>query len=87
MIELKNKICGFNQLDGEAFNEAWERFKLLLTQCSRHQFMFVLLKQVFYDGLHMKEQTMIDNVVGGYFGDKTTEEIWDIYVVLATNSQ
>ena len=29
----------------------------------------------------------MDTAAGGYFGDKTAEEVYDIYEMLATNSQ
>lgn len=32
MVEVCNKICTFMQSKGEPFHEAWEPFKLLLTQ-------------------------------------------------------
>ena len=35
----------------------------------------------------MYGQTLVDTASGGYFGDKTAEEVYDIYEMLATNSQ
>ena len=86
-VELRNKICSFSQMEGEPFHEAWERFKMLLSQCPHHQFSLALLIQFFYDGLTMNGQTLVDTAAGGYFGDKTAEEVYDIYETLATNSQ
>ena len=52
-----------------------------------HQFSLALLIQFFYDGLTMHGKTLVDTTAGGYFGDKTAEEVYDIYEMLATNSQ
>ena len=60
---------------------------MLLSQCPHHQFSLALLIQSFYDGLAMDGQTLVDTAVGGYFSDKTAEEVCDIYKMLATNSQ
>ena len=86
-VELRNKICSFSQMEGEPFHEAWDRFKMLLSQCPHHQFSLALLIQFFYDGLTLHGQTLVDTAAGGYFGDKTAEEVYDIYELLATNSQ
>ena len=85
-VELWNKICSFSQMEGEPFHEAWDRFKMLLTQFPHHQFSLAFLIQLFYDCLSMNGQTLVDTVAGGYFGDKTAEEVYDIYEMLSTNS-
>ena len=59
---------------------------MLLSQCPHHQFSLALLTQFFYDGLTMHGQTLVDTAAGGYFGDKTAEEVYDIYKMVATNS-
>ena len=86
-VDLRSKICSFSQLDGEPFHETWEPFKMLLTQCSHYQFSLALLIQFFYDGLILHGQTLVDTASGGYIGDKIAEEVYDIYEMLATNSQ
>ena len=35
----------------------------------------------------MRGQTLVDTAAGGYFGEKMAEEVYDIYEMLATNSQ
>ena len=74
-------------MEVEPFHEAWEHLKMLLSQCPHHQFSLALLIQFFYDGLTMHGKTLVDTTAGGYFGDKTAEEVYDIYEMLATNSQ
>ena len=86
-IDLRNKICTFTQMDGEAFHEAWEKFKTLLTQCPHHQFPLALLTQFFYEGLTPTNQAFVDTASGGFVGDKTAEEAWDIYETVANNIQ
>ena len=60
---------------------------MLLSQCPHHQFSLALLIQFFYDGLTMDGQTLVDTALSGYFGGKKAEEVYDIYEMLATNSQ
>ena len=35
----------------------------------------------------MHDQTLVDTMAGGYFGNKTADEVYDIYEMLATNFQ
>ena len=44
-------------------------------------------KLVFYDGLALECQYMINNAVGGTMGEKTTEETVELYEMLGPNSQ
>ena len=37
-IELRTKIATFEQMEGEPFHEAWDRFKQLLIQCPHHHY-------------------------------------------------
>ena len=76
---LKKKICSFEQLDGEPFHEAWERFKQILFECPHHSFTQEVLNQFFYDGLMFDCQVMVDIAAGGAIGNKTTAEIHEIY--------
>ena len=41
-IDLRNKICIFSQMEGELIHEAWERFKLLHSQCPHHHYSLAL---------------------------------------------
>ncbi|XP_055960526.1 uncharacterized protein LOC126667263 [Mercurialis annua] len=86
-MDLRAKICNFVQRDPESFHEAWERFKLLLTQCPHHQVPENLLTQFFYDGLNVNCQTLVDTASGGYYGDTTAAELMKTYEKLAMNSR
>ena len=48
---FKRKICSFEQLDGEMFHEAWERFKQLVLEDPHHPYTQEALNLIFYDGL------------------------------------
>ena len=84
--ELRNKIMGFFQQDGEPFHESWEYFKLLLHQCPHHQFSTELLSQIFYDGLNANCQTLVDTAAMGNFNLMSGDEAFSVYERLAENS-
>ena len=60
---------------------------MLLTQCPHHHYPISLLTQFFYDGLTLTGQALVDTAAGGYYGDKTAEEVREIYEMLAMNSR
>ncbi|OMO83284.1 Retrotransposon gag protein [Corchorus olitorius] len=80
-------ISNFQQKLGEAFHEAWERFRELLSQCPHHLFSDEFLVQRFYDGLTSLGQSLADMACNGDYGDKTADEMKAIYARLASNSQ
>ncbi|XP_050229274.1 uncharacterized protein LOC126678418 [Mercurialis annua] len=86
-LDLRGKIYNFTQLDGEPFHEAWERFKMLLAQCPHHCFDELLLTQMFFEGLTMSGQTLVETASEGSYGEKTAAEINQIYENVALNSQ
>ena len=86
-MELRTKISTFCQNDGELFHEAWDRFQGYLTQCPHHQYPTNLLVAFFYDGLSDNGQNLVDTHVGIGIGENTSEEMWNIFEMLATNSQ
>ncbi|KAL5777078.1 hypothetical protein ACOSP7_010004 [Xanthoceras sorbifolium] len=86
-VELRAKITTFNQGDGEPFYEAWDRFKLLLIQCPRHDFSLELQNQFFYDGLPLNCQAMVDNATGCAMQERTMEETYKLFEMLGANSQ
>ncbi|CAH9079820.1 unnamed protein product [Cuscuta epithymum] len=85
--ELRRKIANFTQAEGEPFHEAWERFKMLLTQCPHHGYSLALQNQTFYDGLTQGSQAIVDNAAGGAMGEKTAEQTLALYEMLGANSQ
>ncbi|CAH9131381.1 unnamed protein product [Cuscuta epithymum] len=85
--ELRRKIANFTQAEGEPFHEAWERFKMLLTQCPHHGYSLALQNQTFYDGLNQGCQAIVDNAAGGAMGEKTAEQTLELFDMLGANSQ
>ncbi|CAH9088741.1 unnamed protein product [Cuscuta epithymum] len=85
--ELRRKIATFTQAEGEPFHEAWERFKMLLTQCPHHGYSLALQNQTFYDGLNQGCQAIVDNAAGGAMGEKTAEQTLELFDMLGANSQ
>ena len=85
--ELRTKIATYSQIEGEPFHEAWDIFKKLLMQCPHHHYPLQLQNQLFYDGLTPQCQYMVDNAAGGTIGEKTTEEMVELYEMLVANSQ
>lgn len=85
--ELRAKIATFSQMEGEPFHEAWDRFKIFLTQCPHHSYPLQLQNQFFYDGLTQQCQFVVDNAAGGAMGEKTAEETFNLFEMLGANSQ
>ncbi|OMO52633.1 Retrotransposon gag protein [Corchorus capsularis] len=86
-IDLRAKISNFQQKPGEAFHEAWQRFRELLSQCPHHLFSDEFLVQRFYDGLTSLWKSLVDMACNGDYGDKTADEMKAIYARLTSNSQ
>nr|GEX79186.1 reverse transcriptase domain-containing protein [Tanacetum cinerariifolium] len=60
------------------FNEAWERFKDLLWQCTHHGFSELHQLDTFYNALNPNDQDALDSAAGGNFLDKITRECLSI---------
>ncbi|GJZ49451.1 reverse transcriptase domain-containing protein [Tanacetum coccineum] len=67
---LRNEITTFYQKPNETFNEAWERFKGRLRQCSHHGFSELHQLDTFYNSLNTNDQDALDSAAGGNFLDK-----------------
>ncbi|XP_057784814.1 uncharacterized protein LOC131002341 [Salvia miltiorrhiza] len=85
--ELRAQIVTFAQNSGETFHEAWDRFRSLQRQCPHHHLPPALLNLFFYDGLAQNFQYMVDNAAGGDIGNRTAEEVNNIFETMASNSQ
>nr|GEX92971.1 reverse transcriptase domain-containing protein [Tanacetum cinerariifolium] len=75
---LRNKITNFLQKPNETFNEAWERFKDLLRQCSHHGFSELNQLDTFYNALNPNDQDALDSAAGGNFLDIIPRECLSI---------
>nr|GEU72792.1 hypothetical protein [Tanacetum cinerariifolium] len=71
---LRNEIINLLQKPNETFNEAWERFKVLLRQCPHHGFSELHQLDTFYNALNPNDQDALDSAAGGNFLDKIPRE-------------
>ncbi|GJZ09481.1 reverse transcriptase domain-containing protein [Tanacetum coccineum] len=63
--ELRKEITNFQQVFGETFTEAWERFKDLLRKCPHHGFSLLHQIDFFYNGLSQSDQDSLNTAAGG----------------------
>ncbi|GJU90343.1 reverse transcriptase domain-containing protein [Tanacetum coccineum] len=63
--ELRKEITNFQQVFGETFTEAWERFKDLLRKCPHHEFSLLYQIDFFYNGLCQSDQDSPNTAAGG----------------------
>ncbi|GJX69680.1 reverse transcriptase domain-containing protein [Tanacetum coccineum] len=63
--ELRKEIMNFQQVFGETFTEAWERFKYLLRKCPHHEFSLLHQIGFFYNGLSQSDQDSLNIVAVG----------------------
>ncbi|KAI9191999.1 hypothetical protein LWI28_016767 [Acer negundo] len=82
--ELKVKISDFNESERDLFHKSWERYQLLLAQCTPHMFKEEYKVSCFQGGLTRFSQVLVDNACGDSYDTKTATEI---YEMLAQNSQ
>nr|GEW28111.1 reverse transcriptase domain-containing protein [Tanacetum cinerariifolium] len=75
---LRNEITNFLQKPNETFNEAWERFKYLLRQCTYYGFSELHQLDTFYNALNPNDQDALDSAAGGNFLDKIPLECLSI---------
>ncbi|GKA16713.1 reverse transcriptase domain-containing protein [Tanacetum coccineum] len=72
--ELRKEITNFQQVFGETFTEAWERFKDLLRKCPHHGFSLLHQIDFFYNGLSQSDQDFLNTAAGGNLMSKNTHE-------------
>ncbi|GJW51069.1 reverse transcriptase domain-containing protein [Tanacetum coccineum] len=72
--ELRKEITNFQQVLGETFTEAWERFKDLLRKCPHHGFSLLHQIGFFYNGLSQSDQDFLNTIAGGNLMTKNTQE-------------
>lgn len=74
IVQLKNEITSFVQLDNESFYDTWERFKDLVRKCLYHGIQHWVKIQTFYNGLMSQNKSIVDVTVGGSTMTKTYED-------------
>jgi len=60
------------QEDNENLYDAWERYKLLLKRCPRHNFSEQEVTFIFTNDLKTQTRIMLDASTGGSMKNKTT---------------
>ncbi|GJY66455.1 reverse transcriptase domain-containing protein [Tanacetum coccineum] len=72
--ELRKEIMNFQQVFGETFTEAWERFKDLLWKCPHYGFSLLHQIDFFYNGLSQSDQDFLNTAAGGNLMSRNTQE-------------
>ncbi|GJR37891.1 reverse transcriptase domain-containing protein [Tanacetum coccineum] len=72
--ELKKEITNFQQVFGETFTEAWERFKDLLRKCPHHGFSLLHQIDFFYNGLCQSDQDSLNTATSGNIMTRNTQD-------------
>ncbi|XP_061366901.1 uncharacterized protein LOC133310036 [Gastrolobium bilobum] len=83
--KLVNKITNFMQQPGETLCAAWTRFQELIKKCPQYDFSDEKKVRIFYNGMTPDTRMVVNNVVGGTIGKKTTEETLELIDYLARN--
>ena len=83
---IRKEICAIRQEGGKTLYEYWERFKRLCASYPHHQISESLLIQYFYEGLTMRDKSMLDAASGGALVDKTPMEARNLISNMAANS-
>ncbi|GJT85556.1 reverse transcriptase domain-containing protein [Tanacetum coccineum] len=72
--EFRKEITNFQQVFGETFTEAWERFKDLLRKCPHHRFSLLHQIDFFYNGLCQSDQDSLNTAAGGNLMTRNTQD-------------
>nr|GEW94789.1 hypothetical protein [Tanacetum cinerariifolium] len=60
VTKLKNEITNFHQRPNESLFEAWERYKLSIDRCPKHNMLPVTQIDTFYNGLTLRYRDTIN---------------------------
>ncbi|GJZ74362.1 reverse transcriptase domain-containing protein [Tanacetum coccineum] len=63
--QIRKEITNFQQVFGETFTEAWERFKDLLRKYPHYRFSLLHQIDFFYNGLSQSDQDSLNTAAGG----------------------
>ncbi|GKD57281.1 reverse transcriptase domain-containing protein [Tanacetum coccineum] len=75
---LRNEISNFEQLFGESFHEAWDRYKDLLRACPHHGFTKLHQLDTFYNALNPTDQDSLNYAAGGNLLERSTRDVLTI---------
>ncbi|GKC66941.1 reverse transcriptase domain-containing protein [Tanacetum coccineum] len=71
--QIRKEIMNFEQVFGETFTEAWERFKYLLRKCPHQGFSLLHQIDFFYNGLCQLDQDSLNTAAGGNLMTRNTQ--------------
>ncbi|XP_024027611.1 uncharacterized protein LOC112093437 [Morus notabilis] len=84
--KLRNDITSFQQLEGEALCESWERFKELLRKCPYHGLPYWIQMETFYNGLNASTRAMVDASANGALLVKSYNKAYEILERMSNNN-
>nr|GEX37884.1 reverse transcriptase domain-containing protein [Tanacetum cinerariifolium] len=76
--KLRNDITNFRQRPDELLFEAWERYKLSIDRCPKHNMLPVTQIDTFYNELTLRHRDTINAAAGGTFMKRRPEECYDL---------
>ncbi|KAK1430664.1 hypothetical protein QVD17_13567 [Tagetes erecta] len=85
--DARDAIKSFNQHSGEAFHEAFTRFKEMLRLCPHHGIEKWDLVKIFYDGLLPEANQMVFSSSGGRFLSQHEDQAWNFLENLSKGSK
>nr|GEV33329.1 reverse transcriptase domain-containing protein [Tanacetum cinerariifolium] len=78
VTKLRNEITNFLQRPDESLFKAWERYKLSIDRCPKHNMFPVTQIDTFYNGLTLKHRDTINAAAGGTFMKRHPKECYDL---------
>ncbi|CAA7019102.1 unnamed protein product [Microthlaspi erraticum] len=83
---LRTKISSFQQYEGEAFCEAWERYIEYRRACPHHGYTDEKILSIFYDGVNWDYMNALNSASNGDFMTKSKEGAFELIENLAASS-
>ncbi|KAG9458322.1 hypothetical protein H6P81_002830 [Aristolochia fimbriata] len=84
-IKLRNAISNFMQEHDEQLCEAWERFNELLRRCPNYGIQKWMQIEIFYNGITVSTQSLIDAAAGGTMNKETPNEVHEFIEEMTSN--
>lgn len=67
MTALRDEILAFKQEPNEPLHEIWERYRTMVKECPNNDMTEAVIQQIFYRGINMTIQFVVNQVAGGNF--------------------
>ncbi|KAG9458482.1 hypothetical protein H6P81_002990 [Aristolochia fimbriata] len=80
-----DSIRTWDEEHDEQLFEAWERYKELLRKYPNHGTPLGMQMEIFYNGITVSTQSLIDAAAGGTMNKKTPNEVFDLIEEMASN--